>query len=150
METIIFLLKNLVEQDGIGSILDHIDLNQRENLVTISGRFKCQADKQKLLDEIVKFPNLKVLCDAVVEEDMTVSENDLMLKHTISQTLEAGIRYYNQIVVKVSLGRVYLDGKVKYENDRKVAFSLVDQIMGVKSIFNNLTFSRNYKISQMA
>ncbi len=150
MKTTYLILKSLNENDGLRSILDRIDLNQRENLITISGRFKCQTDKQKLLDEIVKYPNFKILCDAVVEEDMSVSENDLLLKHTISQTLASGLRYYNHIVVKVSAGRVYLDGKVKCENDRKLVFSLVEQILGVKSIFNNLTFSRIDKLTQMA
>tara|TARA_R110002124_G_scaffold215560_1_gene381506 strand:+ start:758 stop:1213 length:456 start_codon:yes stop_codon:yes gene_type:complete len=136
------LLKNLILNRELKSVMDELKFVQRENLVTITGRFKSEEDKQKVLLMLGQIPGLNILCDVMVDDEMIVSENDLVLKTTVLKALKAGIKYYNQIVVKVSAGRVFLDGKVANENDRCIAFSLVDQIHGVKSIINNLTFSR--------
>ncbi|WP_025761499.1 BON domain-containing protein [Dyadobacter tibetensis] len=134
-------IDDLKLESGINNKLK-IDLDGK--LAIITGQFHDQEQKRRILEIITAYPQMKVLCDAGVEMDMSESEADRCLKEQIMKTLGEGLRYYQNVRVLVSAGRVFLDGKVSQEKDRQIIFALIDQLSGVKSIINNLTYSRNF------
>ncbi len=51
----------------------------------------------------------------------------------------------NNIKVRVSSGRVFLEGKVNSENERNLIRRCITSIFGVRSVANYLTFPRKFR-----
>ncbi|PWJ59055.1 osmotically-inducible protein OsmY [Dyadobacter jejuensis] len=134
------IMQQIWDHESLGEITERVKVVLDGKLVLITGQFKNYEQKRMLLDIVSGYPQMQILCDATVEMDMRESEADSRLKEIVMQALKDGQGDYHKVRLRVSEGRVFLDGMVRSSKDRKIIQDQIDQIPGVRSIFNNLTF----------
>ncbi|CAG5017490.1 hypothetical protein DYBT9275_05783 [Dyadobacter sp. CECT 9275] len=133
----------LAEKPALRESLNRIDISIENGIAILVGSIDSHQNRNDLLEVLSRYENLSILTDLTVDPDMMETDADCQLAKTIKNALHSTFIHDDEIEVKVSRGRVFLEGKVYSETERNLAFQSVDRIFGVRRICNNLTFPRN-------
>jgi osmotically-inducible protein OsmY len=138
-----FIRASIENEPVLSEALKQVEIKVEDETVILIGRMQTHEQHQHLINFISGLKDFKILTNITVEPDMSESSADDNLKKLITSSLRSvGIAIEN-LQIKVSRSRVYLDGKVYSEDERTRIYRFVERIFGVRAICNNLTFPRS-------